>query len=552
MKLRQSNIDRLDQREFDVLIVGGGINGAVSASSLTSRGAKVALIDRGDFAHYTSQESSNLVWGGIKYLETYEFGLVRKLCKSRNHLLEAYPSTVREIRFLATIKKSFRKSRFLVFAGACLYWLMGGFFTKRPRLFSAKAIAEREPAVRIDDVAGGVEYSDAYLVDNDARFVWRFVREALNHGGIVANYVESLGATFDGTFWTTRARDVITGREITIRSKTLVNACGPFVDEHNDKTAVSTSHQHLYSKGIHLIVDRIATVPRVLAFFASDGRLFFAIPLGARTSVGTTDTRVEALPAVVTEEDRRFVLDNINALLKLDKPLTEADIIAERCGVRPLVVDQRQKSKDDGEWTSLSRKHAVDIDAAKRHISIYGGKLTDCVNVGDEVAAALRELGVELPHYKRRWYGEPPKVVREEFYHQAKLMDLDSMTHPASSEPLSTRFWRRYNAQALRLLEDIRIDPSMAELLIEGTEYVRAELYQAARAEMVTKLEDFMRRRSKIALVARDEIIEASPGLMEACRILFGDRDASAKFDEYFAGAADPKATKLGFATEVA
>lgn len=540
MKLRQSNIDRLDTRDFDVLIVGAGINGAVSASSLTSRGVSVALIDRGDFGGETSQESSNLIWGGIKYLESFELKLVRKLCMSRNHLLRSYPSNVREIRFLTTLRKGFRHNRFTLFLGGLLYWLMGDFFTRRPRIMSTRDIGRAESAVSTVDSPGGFEYSDAFLVDNDARFVFRFVREALDHGGIAANYVESLGSTYEKRpedaegFWTTRARDLVTGRELTIRSRVLINACGPWVDARNSTDAVTTGHRHVYSKGVHLVVDRVTAERRVLAFFADDGRLFFVIPLGARSCIGTTDTRVESLPAEVTPEDRRFILDNINRQLALPRPLTEADIIAERCGVRPLVVEKSARSQDTGDWTSLSRKHAVDVDSARRHISIYGGKLTDCLNVGDEVAVQVRRLGVKMPYAQIRWYGEPPDAVRDEFFHQAELMKLDAMTAPESSEGLTTRLWRRYSARALDILEDIRQDPAMAEVLIVGTEYIRAEIHHAARSEMVTRLVDFLRRRSKIALIERTEVIARSPGLLEACQILFG-AEAQARLDEYFA-----------------
>lgn len=539
MKLRQSNIDRLDTRDFDVLIIGGGINGAVSASSLTSRGVSVALIDRGDFGGETSQESSNLVWGGIKYLESFELGLVRKLCLSRNHLLRSYPSNVREIRFLTTLRRGFRHSRFTLFVGALLYWIMGDFVTRRPRTLSARAIGRAEPAISTLDSPGGFEYSDAWLIDNDARFVFRFVRQALDHGGIVANYVEALGSQFEGGTWTTRARDVISGREITIRSRVLINACGPWVDTLNAVDEVATGHKHVYSKGVHLLVDRVTTEQRVLAFFADDGRLFFVIPMGVRSCIGTTDTRVDALPATVTPEDRRFILDNINRQLALPRPLTEADIIAERCGVRPLVVEKRARSQDTGDWTSLSRKHAVDVDAARHHVSIYGGKLTDCINVGDEVAAIVRRLGVAMPHPRIRWYGEPPDVVRDEFFHQAELLQLDAMTAPESTERLTTRLWRRYSARAFDILEDIRQDPAMAEVLIVGTEYIRAEIHHAARSEMVTRLADFLRRRSKIALVERTDVIARSPGLLEACQILFG-AEAQARLEEYFAPAPPP------------
>ncbi len=169
MTLRDSNLDKLERRIFDVLIVGGGINGAVSAAALSAQGARVALIDRGDFGSVTSQESSNLVWGGIKYLETFEFGLVRKLCLSRNRLLRAYPSSVREIRFFANLERGFRKGRLLLYVGTWLYWFFGNLFTIRPRLLSARDIAREEPVVRTEASIGGVEYSDAYLVDNDAQ-----------------------------------------------------------------------------------------------------------------------------------------------------------------------------------------------------------------------------------------------------------------------------------------------------------------------------------------------------------------------------------------------
>ena len=536
-KLRDSNLRKLAADPFDVLIVGGGINGAVCASALTTAGARVALIDRGDFAGYTSMASSNLVWGGIKYLESGELSLVRKLCLSRNHLLRTYPSSVNEIRFFTTIERGFRHSRFTLYLGTFLYWLMGSLFTRPPRLLG-RADLQRESAVRPGDCPGGIEYSDAYLRDNDARFVFLFVRAAIDHGGIVANYVESLGSQRDDTgLWRTRARDTESGREFDIRARVLINAGGPFVDALNDRNRIQGSHHHLFSKGVHLMVDRITDAKRVLAFFADDGRLFFVIPMGPKSCIGTTDTRVDSLPPRVTDEDRAFILSNVNKRLNLEKPLTEADIIAERVGVRPLVVTRGERSGDEGDWTSLSRKHAVDLDRERRHISIFGGKLTDCLNVGNEVADLVGTLGVELPYRHMRWYGEPPVEIREEYFHQARLMRLDDMTAKESSEPLSTRLWRRYAESALRLLEEIRHDPSMAEVLIHGTEYIRAELHHAARREMVVKLEDFLRRRSKIALVARRETIREAPGLMEACHILFGDK-AQARFDEYFQEAA--------------
>ncbi|MGZ6143928.1 MAG: glycerol-3-phosphate dehydrogenase/oxidase, partial [Myxococcales bacterium] len=528
-KLRDTNILRLAEQRFDVLVLGGGINGAVSAAALAARGARVALIDRGDFAGVTSQQSSNLAWGGIKYLEGFELGLVRKLCRARNKLIRSFPSIVQEIRFYVSHERGFRHGRWKLILGAWLYWLIGSFFTRRPRLLSVRDIGREEPIVDTASLDGGFEYSDAYLHDNDARFVWSFIRSALDRGCAAANYVEALGSTRSADGWETRARDGISGRELTIRSRLLVNACGPYADSVNARDRVQTAHRHVFSKGIHILVDRLTPNHRVLTFFADDGRLFFVIPMGAKTCIGTTDTRVDEPEVEVTAEDRRFVLDNINKRLRLPRPLTERDIIAERCGVRPLVVSGAGAGGRD--WMQLSRKHALEVIDGR--VTIFGGKLTDCVNVGDEICALVQRLGVALPYADKVWYGEPPTAVREEYFHQARLMGLDAMTSPQSSEKLSTRLWRRYGSEALGLLEAIRRDPRMAEVIIETSEYIRCELDEAARREMVVKLEDFLRRRSKIALVVRREEIRAAPGLREACRILFGD-DAEAKLREYF------------------
>jgi glycerol-3-phosphate dehydrogenase len=529
--LRTNNIAKLQKIHFDVLVVGGGINGAVSAAALSGKGAKVALVDRGDFACETSQQSSNLAWGGIKYLETLEFGLVRKLCKSRNHLIKNYPSTVQEIRFFTTIEKGFRFPVWFIWLGTWFYWFMGNFFTQRPRYLTRRRIAKDEPVVNTANAVGGFEYSDAYLHDNDARFVFSFIRTALNNGCIAANYLEVLSAKRFDNQWLIEARDTMSGKKLKITADVLVNACGPHADDFNVKTRMKTEHQHVFSKGIHLIVDRISQEPRVLTFFADDGRLFFAIPMGAKTCIGTTDTRMASPESHVTAEDRAFVLDNINKRLKLEKPLTEEDIIAERCGVRPLVT--KKNGGGDKDWIQLSRKHEVEVDLEKQYLTIFGGKLTDCLNVGDEVAEFVEEMGINLRFPKRRWYGEPHESVRDDYFHQAKLMDLDSYTSPQAHEKLSTRFWRRYGAHALELLEEIRENPAEAEVLIHGAEYTRCEIKEAAKREMVTKLEDFLRRRSKIALVMRKADIRKSKGIHDACKILFG-KEANKKFKEYF------------------
>ena len=529
MLLRETNISKLAQQEFDVLILGAGINGAVSAASLARKGLKVALIDKGDFAGQTSSNSSNLAWGGIKYLENHEYLLVNKLCKSRNHLMRSYPSTVQEIRFLTTLQKGFRFPAWFVYLGTLTYWLMGRFFTQAPKFLTPSKIKDLEPAIDISNSQGGFEYSDAFLHDNDARFVFNFIRASMDNGAVIANYLEAGLSERKEGIWQTQAIDQVNQTKVTIKSKILINACGPKVDQFNTRIGQTTDHQHLFSKGVHLIVNKLTKVDKVLAFFASDGRLFFIIPMGQKTCIGTTDDKVEDPVTHVTPEDRQFILDNVNKLLDLSKPLTESDIISERCGVRPLAVKGQGGEAD---WVALSRKHAIDVNQRDKCMSIFGGKLTDCINVGEEVSQLVTKLGVNLPKPDAIWYGESPNTVKDEFEYRAKLIGLDALTPTYSSEKLSVRLWRRYDIHALQILDEIQRDPTQAEQLMENSEYIRAELHYASRREMITKLEDFLRRRSKIEMVLRKSDIIKTKGIVEACEILFGDQ-ADLKLTEY-------------------
>ena len=533
MSLRDTNLDKLDNGTFDVLIVGGGINGAVSAAALSARGASVALIDRSDFAGFTSQQSSNLVWGGIKYLENYEIPLVRKLCMSRNRLMRAYPANVKEIGFLGVMGETSPFPPWLVGVGAFAYWGIGNFKTNAPRPMSPETVERIEPVINTIGTKGGIEYADAYLKDNDARFVFSFIRSAMDVGAIAANYVELISAERAGGKWQAALRDVESGAELSVNAKVIVNAAGPFLDGLNSSWNLRTRHQIVYSKGVHLVVDQLTPNERVLAFWDDSQRLFYVIPMGNRSVIGTTDTRVEDPHTAVTDQDRDFLLSQINDRLDLMTPLSNDDIIAERSGVRPLVVRRTSRSFKDVDWTALSRKHEIEVDHAKQVVSIFGGKLTDCLNVGEEVASAVQMLGIHLLPDQRRWYGEPGRESRRAFFRQTRGMRIDDFNDRAGSEPLSERLWRRYGRRAFDMLDDIREDPTMAEDVLDSSDYLRVELHNTASTEMVVKLDDFLRRRSKISLITRDEDVRSAKGLQEIADILFGS-EANNKLEEHF------------------
>ena len=315
-------------------------------------------------------------------------------------------------------------------------------------------------------------------------------------------------------------------------ARAIVNAAGPFVDALNQTWLNDTEHRIVYSKGVHLVVPQLTKNERVLAFFDDTQRLFYVIPMGRRSVIGTTDTRVDTPFTEVTDEDRHFLLSQINSRLDLEHPLTFDDIISERCGVRPLVVKNDGVDRSDIDWTTLSRKHEIEVDTVDRIVTIFGGKITDCLNVGEEVAESIESLGFVLHPDAGDWYGEPPEGVRQDFMRQAKRMKLDDLRAKKGVEPLSERLWRRYGRRAFTMLDEILEDPTMGEDILESADYLRVELHYAARDEMVTHLEDFMLRRSKIDLVVRSEKTRDTDGLREVAEILFGD-DAPAKLTQY-------------------
>ncbi|GAB1256595.1 FAD-dependent oxidoreductase [Aurantivibrio plasticivorans] len=528
---RNEVLDALGGVTFDVLVVGAGVNGAVAASALSRQGLKVALIDRNDFGAQCSSNSSGLAWGGIKYLESNEYRLVRRLCKSRNRLVDNFPSQVKEVRFYTSIQKKFRWPSWFIYLGSVLYWLMGSGYTRFPRLLFKSNIVKEQPIVDAGKVVGGVEYSDCYLPDGDARFVFGFVNSAVNNNAVVANYVEALTSNKNEVagLWETSIRDSLLKRTVTVRSRLLINACGPQVDLFNSVLGLETQYKHKLSKGVHLIVPRLLEEEKILTFFASDGRLFFMIPFGGRTCIGTTDTIVESPEVRVSEEDRDFILKNANELLQLEQPLTKDDIISERCGVRPLVV--KQGSEQSGDWFKLSRKHEIHSCDKKNYVCIYGGKLTDCINVGEEILTICIAHGLLNDEGMEKWYGEPPREERDRFYRLASKSGLNGIERD-SSESIATRWWRLYGERAFELLQAVNENPYLMQRPLPGCPYSQCEFVLMAKYERIQNLEDLLRRRTNIELTQAQSILLSHPAMLSISTLVFGEQGAT-KLEEY-------------------
>lgn len=519
---RARALEALAAEPLDVLVIGGGINGAAATLALTAHGARVGCVTRDDVASGTSEQSSNLVWGGFKYLESYEIPLVARLCASRNRLVRAFPSALVETRFLATLDKSAPHRPWFAALGALAYWLLGRCFTKRPRLRRPSWIAANEPVVDTSDARGGIEYSDYVIVDNDARFVAQFCFDAIASGAAVVNYAELVAARRDGDVWICDVADRVTGRHVTVTARAIVNASGPAAESVAAMLGTATDHRLVLSKGIHLVVPELTRSRRVLAFFDDSQRLFYVIPMGHRSVVGTTDSRTDDPNEGVTDDERCDLLDQINRRLMPTSRLGPEDVIAERVGVRPLVVD-RGDVVDGVEWTALSRRHAVDVDATRLVITILGGKLTDCTNVGREVVAEARELGLSVQRPRSSgWFGEPDAAARDEFLRAARAAGF--VWRPRF-EPEATHaevLWRRYGSRAAAVLA-LAGDASLTRSMMDVADFCEAEIMHMRESEMIVKLEDFLRRRTPLLQLYSAKELAADPGVGRAATILLGE-----------------------------
>lgn len=503
----------LNQRNFDVAIIGSGINGAVSAAALSATGLSVLLVDERDFAGFTSQESSNMVWGGIKYLQTLEFALVRSLCKSRARLFKNFPDQIREIGFFASLDSNAPTKPLFIYAGALIYWAIGGFSTKAPKYYSRQEAKAFENNLA-SDRAPAVKYFDGILVDNDARFVWNFVKTAKMQGATVRNYTRASNVQFDSGAWRIDLHNSLstaaTEPSAFVSARVLINAGGPFADQINQVADNQTKSHIALSKGIHLVVPRITESDRVLAFWDEEGRLFYVLPMGDRSVIGTTDTRVEDPHTEVNNHDRDFVLSQINRLLALPKPLTRNDIIAERSGVRPLVVKPNKTAAQakNIDWHKLSREHVIETNSTKSAISILGGKLTDCLNVGEEIVDAVREL-INVADLPKNWFGSNRQGLQAEVKTAAK-----KQFGPRADE-IAQALWRRQGLASKQITAAWSANQSSAAEVFSGSAVTFAELEYILENEMIVTREDALRRRLPLSLIRSEAEILANTELQQ-------------------------------------
>ena len=384
-----------------MLVVGGGIVGAGTALDAATRGLATGLVEQRDLASGTSSRSSKLIHGGLRYLEMFDFGLVREALEERGLLLTRLaPHLVRPVPFLYPLHHTWQRP--YIGAGLLLYdgMAMAGKYDmgvpRHAHLFR-KGVARIAPDLRTEDLKGAIRYYDAQV--DDARLVLAVARTAASHGAHVATRTRAVGFLREGERVVgVRAVDLESGRELEVRAKVVVNAAGVWTDEIQEMIGGRGALNVQASKGIHLVVprDRIRSEAGLIA--RTETSVLFVIPWGAHWIIGTTDTdwNLDKAHPAASRADIDYLLTHVNTLLR--EPLDHDDVVGVYAGLRPLVRGAREPT------SRISREHTV-VAPVPGLVMIAGGKLTTYrVMAKDAVDVAVPDARDvhHRPHPSRR------------------------------------------------------------------------------------------------------------------------------------------------------
>ncbi|MBI3223251.1 MAG: glycerol-3-phosphate dehydrogenase/oxidase [Nitrosomonadales bacterium] len=480
----------LSGRQFDLLVCGGGIYGAWAAYDAALRGLKVAIVEQGDWACATSSASSKLIHGGLRYLETYDFKLVRKALKERQLLLKLAPHRVWQLRFGVPVYADSRVGMLRLKAGLTLYDLLAGGAAPGMghRHFGRAAFAEHFPLLDSAGLKGGFSYADAQT--DDARLVLELIAGAQDTGAVCVNYCQLSGVVeAQGRVCGARVVDGISGAAVEVRATQIVNTTGQWIT-----VTEQGENWCRLAKGIHLVLPGSPGQEALLLTAKSDGRVFFIIPWYGMTLLGTTDTDYRgALDHVVVEQQEvAYLLDAANHYLKTS--WTAQDVVGSYAGVRVL-----QRS-DHASPSAVSRDWELKTAPDGVHYSI-GGKITSaredasgivdtvCAQLGENAACATRE---------RRLPWAPGKD------HAAWAEDVGVRAAQLGVDAESAQWlMRRHGSKAVDILRGIERDPNLAQRIVPALPLIHADLLHCAHAEMVVHLDDLLRRRMPLLILAK-------------------------------------------------
>jgi glycerol-3-phosphate dehydrogenase len=475
---------------YDLAVIGGGINGAGMARDAAGRGAKVILLERGDLARGTSSASTKLIHGGLRYLEHYEFKLVRESLMERERLWAIAPHIIWPMRFVLPYQKGIRP-RWLVRLGLFLYDHIGG----RKRLPTTRSVNLKTSPVGAPLKAGfvtGFEYSDCWV--DDARLVILNALDAAENGADIRTRAEVIRVERQGALW-----HVDIAGQAQVKARAIANAAGPAVLELLGRTVGhqrDSNERIRLVRGSHIVVAKMFNTPQAYFCQNTDGRIFFAIPYEDDfTLIGTTDAdHVGPLDNITaTAEEIAYICQSANAYFK--QQLGPADVIYSFAGVRPLVDD------GSGKPETASRGYHFDIDLNKNGgtplLSVFGGKITTYRHLAESAVGELSAYVAELAG--GRWTASRSLPGGDFAIDGARdLAKTLASAYPFLDKSVVSRLVRTYGTRARVWLATAT---SLADLgLCFGHGMYQSEVDYLVNVEWAKTADDILWRRSKLGL----------------------------------------------------
>ncbi len=513
-----------DRAELDVLVVGGGMVGVGTALDAVSRGLSTGLLEQRDLASGTSSRSSKLVHGGLRYLEMFDFALVREALEERGlHLTRLSPHLVKPVPFLYPLHKSVERP--YIGAGLVLYdalAMLGKYdvgVPKHKHLFR-KQVARIAPDLNTDRLAGAIRYYDAQV--DDARWVSTVARTAASYGAQIATRTRVTGFIREmDRVVGVHAIDLETDHKFEVRAKAIVNAAGVWTDEIQAMVGGRGSMNVQASKGVHLVVPRDRIRSEAGFITKTEKSVLFVIPWGRHWLIGTTDTPWDldkAHPAA-SKADIDYILGHVNTLLK--DPLDHDDVEGVYAGLRPLLVGESEST------SKISREHTV-VTPVPGLVMIAGGKLTTYrIMARDAVDAAVPSIGGQV---RDSITDRVPLAGANGFEtrtNQRVSLARKAGLHVSRIDHLLGRFGGLID----EILDLIAARPELGQPLTGAEDYLAAEIVYAVTHEGARHLDDVLARRTRISIETFDRGVEAA----EPTAALMADAlgwDAAAKANE--------------------
>ena len=518
--------DQLKSKEYDVVIIGGGITGAGIALDASQRGMKVALVEMQDFAQGTSSRSTKLVHGGLRYLKQLQVGVVAETGKERAIVYENGPHVTTPEWMLLPMHKGGSMGPFSTSIGLKVYdFLAGVKKSERRSMLNRDETIEKEPLVKQDGLKGGGYYVE-YRTD-DARLTIEVMKRAREFGADIINYAKANQFLYN-------KKNKVSGVEVTdllhnemfeIKGKRVINAAGPWVDDVRSKDYSTNNTQLRLTKGVHIVIDQSVFPLGQAVYFDTEsvGRMIFAIPREGKAYVGTTDTVYDndKSSPKVTEEDRQYLLDAIRYMFPTVK-VEDSDIESTWAGVRPLIFE---KGKDPSE---ISRKDEI-WEGDSGLLTIAGGKLTGYRHMAQDIVDLLsKRLKEEYklkfkPCETKHTYISGGNVGGSNNYDAFVESKVEEAKNYNLSEDVARYLARKYGSNVDEVFE-IAHATQVADLDLPVEVY--AEVIYSIQKEMVHKPTDFLVRRSGRLYFDINYVLEYKDGILEVmAKVLNYDAD---------------------------